>query len=275
MFYFGGYNLLLAGSNSIYSNISFMMIPAMLGMGQNGIYSICFYIGIIIEMPKRSMLQVISPIVSGLFKNNDIKGIEELYKKASLTLSVISTLFFIGILCNLNDLFLLIPKGPQLSQGFYVVIGVGLAKIIDLAFSINSDILIYSKYYKFNLYFFILTALLMLGLNYWLINLLGINGAAIAFLASTIFFNVLKFVLIKVKFHISPFTKGHFHLGISSLIISVFFWYLPLTDSVLLNLALRSVLITIFYIGLIYKLEISADVNGLVKSLVLKVINKK
>jgi O-antigen/teichoic acid export membrane protein len=162
LYKYGSFNLMMAGCNSIYANIGSAMIPAILGAAANGVFSICLYIGIIIEMPKRSMLQIITPILGKEFQNNNLKEVDNLYKKASLSLGVIGLLFFIGVVCNLRDLFSLIPNGETYSTGFYVVVWIALAKIIDMLFSFNSELIYYTKYYKYNLYFFLTISVIII-----------------------------------------------------------------------------------------------------------------
>lgn len=270
MYNFGGYNLLLAGSTSIFNNVSFLMLPALMDLGSNGVYSICFYIGIVIEMPKRSMGQIISPIFANEFKNENMENVQDLYHKSSLTLSVIACLFFIGILCNVNDLFTFIPRGDELVSGFWVVIIIALAKLVDLTYGFNSEILIYTRHYKYNLYMLLLTAVLTVVLNYVFVIQLGITGAALAYLATTLFFNVTKHYLLKTRMHMTPFSKSHLLLALVTLLIAGLFWYLPLTGSPLLNILLRSLLIAVIYMVVVYKLNISQDVNRLIQNLAKK-----
>lgn len=213
------------------------------------------------------MVQIISPILSREFKNNNLVEVNALYKRAAESLSVIATIFLLGVLVNLSDLFELIPKGGSISQGFYVVLFVAFAKLIDLTFSFNSEILIYSKYYKWNLYMFVATAALMLVLNYWWLPVWGINGAGLAFLISTTLFNFAKFLFLYWKYKFFPFTFGHLKLLVLALVLGIGAYYVPLTLPPLFNMIIRSILISILYLGMVYKLKISSDVNGIIKTI--------
>ncbi|MFT6866812.1 MAG: O-antigen/teichoic acid export membrane protein [Cyclobacteriaceae bacterium] len=273
LYKYGSFNLMMAGCNSIYANIGSAMIPAILGAAANGVFSICLYIGIIIEMPKRSMLQIITPILGKEFQNNNLKEVDNLYKKASLSLGVIGLLFFIGVVCNLRDLFSLIPNGETYSTGFYVVVWIALAKIIDMLFSFNSELIYYTKYYKYNLYFFLTISVIIISLNYYLIPEMGIDGAAISFIISTILFNGIKFIFIKMKFGMIPFTTKHIPLFMFALITFGIFWYLPISDSALFNIIVRSIAITVVFMSLVYMAGISDDINRLIKTNFKKYLN--
>jgi O-antigen/teichoic acid export membrane protein len=270
---FSTYSLALTASTSIYSNISFAMIASTLGNSLNGIYTVCFYIGVVIEMPKRSMAQIMSPILSKAYKENNFEKIESLYKRSSLTLGSIALLFFLGICCNLNDLFNLIPKGESFRLGTYVVFSVAVAKVVDMIFSVNSDIIIYSKYYKYNLLFFIPCALLIIWFNDLFLPTLGITGAGISFLLATVLFNVVKFIFIWYKFKIVPFSKGHISLFLVSGVIYAIFWFTPLTGNPIFDVILRSAGITILFLTSIYIFKISPDINNLIRVVFSKYLN--
>ncbi|MEP0369132.1 MAG: oligosaccharide flippase family protein [Cyclobacteriaceae bacterium] len=273
LFKLASFNTIMATCSSIYSNVSITMIPALLGTAANGVYSVCLYIGIVIEMPKRSMWQIITPIVGKEFTNNNLKEVESLYKKASLSLGVIGGLFLIGIITNLSDLFQLIPNGETYEAGFYVVVGVALSKFIDMLFSFNSELLYYTKYYKYNLYFYVIISIIIISLNRHLIPVWGINGAPIAFLISTILFNVMKFILIKSKLGMSPFSKTHWLLLLYAAGTFALFWHLPISSYPLFNIIARSIGITIVFVGLAYFSRLSPDINNLIKSICKKYLN--
>mgnify|MGYP004150682039 CR=1 FL=1 len=53
--------------NIIILNIDILMVSALLGLSNTGIYTTAFYIGIIIEMPRRAISQISLPIISNHF----------------------------------------------------------------------------------------------------------------------------------------------------------------------------------------------------------------
>ena len=107
----------------------------------------------IVEMPRRNMLKVISPIFSKAMQEQDMKQVNRMYKKGSITMAVFGALLFIGILTNLNDLFIFIPQGNGFSEGFWVVVAVCITKLIVMIFSFSQEIIVFSSYYKYALYF--------------------------------------------------------------------------------------------------------------------------
>lgn len=269
------YNLAASAGNSIYTNISFLLITTLIGLESNGIFTTCFYIGIIIELPNRAVLMITAPVVSREFKNKNYVEIENLYQRSSLTLGCIGFLFLIGIVCNIEDLFLMIPNGKVFSQGLYVVMAISFAKVFDMLFGLNGNILAYSEHYRVNVYFLLLSVAVLCILNLTLLPTIGINGAGIAFLVSTILFNLLKHYYIVRHLKISLFTKNHIWLLLIGFGTMLLFYFVSIWESPVLNIVGKSALISMFYGILIYKFNISRDINSFVKSIFKKYLNIK
>jgi O-antigen/teichoic acid export membrane protein len=77
---------------------------------------------------------------------------------------------------------------------------------MDVAFSVNSEILVFSKYYRFNLFATIGMSILIVVLNYWLIPIYGIDGAAMASALVMLLYNLTKFIFLKIRLGFSPFS---------------------------------------------------------------------
>jgi O-antigen/teichoic acid export membrane protein len=88
-----------------------------------------------------------------------------------------------------------------------VVFFIALGKLIDVAFSVNSEILVFSKFYRSNLFLTIAMSILIIGANYWLIPIFGIEGAAIGSAAVMLLFNLIKYLYLKVKIQVDPFSE--------------------------------------------------------------------
>lgn len=263
---FSTYAMALAGSFALINNISYDQISASLGLGMNGIFKICFFIGVVVEMPKRNMAKVLMPIISKAFKENDHSTIENTYKRGSITMSVIGFLFMIGIITNLEDLFAFIPKGSDFQLGFWVVIFVCLAKVALMVSSFAGEIINFSSKYHYNLIFQVLAACLLITLNYFIIPIWGINGAGLSYMISIFFHIILKALFVKKQLGIFPFTKSHTRLFLlSGLVFIGALWFeTPLPP--IISISVRSILTTLVFLYLIYTFKISEDINKLIHS---------
>lgn len=190
----------------IVQKIDFFMLGGTKGMLDTAVYSIGFYLAVLVEIPKRSLQQVSGPIVSQHLKENNLGALELLYKQSANNGLFGGVGVFLMILSITPLFFYYMPKGEIYLQSLGVVYMVGLAKIFEswgvTAFTILSN----SKFYFYGLINAVLNIFLAIYLNFLLIPTYGINGAAFATLI-TITVSILTSVLVVyVKFRLSPIT---------------------------------------------------------------------
>lgn len=255
--------IILSGSVAVLlMDFDKVMIPAYENISSNALYSVAIFIATVIAVPSRAMLQIIYPITAKLMSENKLKELNVLYKKSAITLQVIGGLVMLGIFLNINMLYRLIPGAY--SDGILVVFLIGLSKFYDVILGNNNAIILNTKYYKWVLSFGLLLVFMMIGLNMIFIPLYGIDGAALATLISVFIYNTIKLVFVVKKMKLFPFTVNT--LKSFAIIIGVFlaFYFWDFSFHPLVSIALKSVLITLVYGIVNYKLKISADVNGVV-----------
>jgi O-antigen/teichoic acid export membrane protein len=272
---FAIYSMSLAVSFAVLNNTSYNQISSIMGDAYNGIFVTCFFIGVIVEMPRRNMARVINPMISNAMNEGDIKHTEVLYKKSSITMAVIGALLFIGIMTNLDTLFTFIPKGADFSKGFGVVLAVCAAKLISMISSFSGEIINFSKHYRFNLLFQVIAALFLIVLNYYLIPIYGLNGVALSYFLTILLHSLVKYQYVQSKFDIHPFMRSHIKLVVISAITFVIFYFFNSGLNAIIDILIRSVLTTIFFTFLIYKMKVSVDINQLIDALLLRLKGSK
>ncbi len=256
--------IIVAGSAAgILLEIDKFMIPQMEKIAQVAYYSVGIYIASVIAIPTRAMQQITIPITAKDMNDNNIIEVEKLYKQSSINLLVIGGLFFLLINLNISDMYELINK-PQFTKGIWVVLIISVSKLMELALGTGNAILVNSSYYKIFFYLSLAMAISVVILNKWLISLMGIDGAALATFIVIILYSVIKIFYIKSKFKIQPFDISTIKLLllISGLFIAFYFW--NFTFYPLINIVIKSVIITVLYSVFIKKLHISKDINSLV-----------
>lgn len=261
-----------AGSANIVLNIDQIMISSALGLEANGIYSTVFYFAVMIELSRRVITQITTPLVSDSLENQNLPAIEKIYKQTSINQMVVGGLFFIGLVCNLDNVFELMSNGGEFAKGKSVVYFIGLSKVMEMAFANSSPIISMSKYYKFNVITIAILAILMVGLNLVLIPKYGISGAAFASMLALFIFGVIKMIFIKVKFGFSPFTwKNGLLLAIGAVVLFIGS-VLPSFENALLDLAIRSTLVGVLYCGAVYGFKVSKEINDGILHLKKKIV---
>lgn len=261
---YGIYSMLLAGSFAIVNNVSYHQIATALGAAKTGIYTTCFFIGILVEMPKRNMAKVVSPLLSQMIANKDLTAVKGLYKRSSITLACMGSLLAIGIITNISDLFNLIPKGSDFSEGYWLIVYVCLAKLLLMASSFSGEIISFSPWYRYNLYFQMLSALALIILNILLIPTMGISGVGLSYVLTILFHVFLKGIFVLLRYRVSPFGKAHLHLIFISLGVLLLGYWIQLQMHPTITIFIRSILISVVFILLIYYFKISQDINTLI-----------
>lgn len=250
----------LAGfSNVLVQSIDIIMVNDYMGLSFTGVYTISFFFGALILIPMRTMGKIGSVVIADAWKRNDRKMISDIYRKSSLSLSIIGILLFIGIWGNIENVFHLV--GDEYRPGKYVIFFIALANLTDIIMGLSSHIIVNSKYFRWQTYLIAILAVIVVISNFLLIPVFGITGAALASFVSKFIFNGMKFVFIYRRFGFQPFIPKHLLL----LAIGAAAWYIstfiPPFSNFVVDIIIRSTVITILFMVPVYLFRISNDVN--------------
>lgn len=242
-----------------------VMIPLYIKIENNALYSVAIFIATVIAVPSRAMLQIIYPITARLMNEEKWDELNDLYKKSAINLQVFGGLIMLGIFLNIKELYKIIPG--EYSGGIAVVFIIGLTKFYDVILGNNNAIILNTKYYRMVIFFGLLLVFMMVVLNMLLIPPYGIEGSAWATLISVMVYNTLKLGFVVKKMNMYPFTINTIKsFGIIIGIFAAFyFWDFPFHP--MINIGLKSTLITAIYVYVNYKLIISEEINGVVDKL--------
>ncbi|WP_179353667.1 oligosaccharide flippase family protein [Winogradskyella vidalii] len=257
--------MIIAGSVAmLILDIDKFMIGLMLpDIEQVAYYSVAIFIATVIAVPQRAMHQIMLPLTAKYLNENDKVALEDLYKRSSVTLLVVSGFIFLLIILNINQLYEILPE--EFTGGLFVVLIVSLAKLYDNSLGNNNAILFNSDYYRMVLFFGVLLAIMAIVLNALFIPVYGIEGSAFATFLAVFIYNTIKIIFVKRKFNMLPFSKASVKIvGVLSALLFVFyFWEFPFHPIV--NIILKSGLIGVIYVVLIYKLQVSEDISSQIK----------
>lgn len=273
-----GYGLLGSLGNKLANQIDIIMVASLVDLRFAGIYSVALTISMVIDVPRRALSKIISPILAEALKKDDRKEIKMLYQKSALNQLIVGLYIFLGIWVSVDFLFGMMSKGDEYILGKYVILFLGMSKLVDMVSGINGEIIVLSKYYRYQSFFIFCLAIFNVAANLLWIPMFQVNGAALATLSSLTLFNILKFILIKRKYDLHPFTKEVFGVCVVGLVTYGVTQIMPMTSHNFINIFINSVLVTIIYGSLILYLRLSPDINDLVEQgwqKVIKGIGKK
>jgi O-antigen/teichoic acid export membrane protein len=266
------YSLFIILSGSIANmllDIDKTMINQYIKIENIAYYTVAIFIATVIAVPSRAMHQITYPITAKLMAEDKHEELNELYKKTSITLQIIGGLVLVGILVNINQMYLLLPK--NYSTGIFVVFTIGISKYFDLILGNNNAIIFNSKYYKAVLFLGLFLAFLAISLNKILIPIYGINGAAIATLSSITLYSLAKLLFVVIKMKLFPFSNNSVYSLIVLIVTFFLFYFWEFAFHPILNIFFKSSLVVLFYVFVNYKLKLSSDFNAVLSSILKKV----
>lgn len=263
--FFGGVASILV------NNIDIIMLSSLAGLSDTGIYAIAFYIGSAITIPRKSIFQISSPVISDAFKNKNFDLIDKVYRQSALNLIIAGGLVFCGVIANIDNLMNLLPS--EYTGGILVIIIIASANVFDMACGVNGAIILNSKHYRFDLYSTLILIVITVLLNYWLIPIYGILGAAIGTASAIAIYNILKLFFVWIKFSMQPFEKRIFPVILIGAITLGIIFQIPTLYNTYADILIRSIIICGIYLVPIIGLEISEQFNQLVFDSIRNVTN--
>ena len=242
-----------------------------LGLAATGVYSIAANFATVIAVPATALYKVSGTLIAESWKSNDLKNIATIYQKSCLNQLIAGCLVFVGVAANLPNVFRFLPAGYE--AGYYVILWLGLGKLIDMATGVNGIILNTSRYYLYDSLFFVGLTFFTIGVNNYLIPRFGINGAAVGGALATLLYNLARTLFVGFAFRMQPFTWRN----ITVVVLGGVIWWISVQTPYptaadpkwrfILDIAWRSALITGLFGGLVVGLKLSSEVNQTVESL--------
>lgn len=255
--------ILIAGSVAmILLDLDKVMIEHYLPIENVAVYGIAVYIATVISVPQKAMHQIVHPLTAGLLNEKDKAGLEDLYKRSSLSLLVISAIIFILIIVNLNQLYALIPEEYQISTS--IVLLISMVKLYDNMLGNNNSILFNSDYYRLVLGVGVVLAILAFIFNIIFIPRFGILGAAIATFLAFFIYNTSKIFIVSQKFGMHPFSLKTGYILLFTAFLTAAFYYWDFHFHPIVNMILKSLVVTLVYVIIAFKFKFSEDINLLI-----------
>lgn len=274
------YTLFLIATSLASNLIPFLntfFVSGKLGLAVAGINTIAVYIASMVEIPYRSLAAISRPHISQGMKDNNRKEVDTLVKNVSLHQFLASAFIFFMIWINIDLLYKLIPNGNVYVEAKFVVFILALVKIINTSFNVGATVLSYSRYYYYSLLFTVILTVTAIFANVKLIPLFGMEGAALASLTSYLIYYAFLLSFVSWKVGVSPFSVKEFYTlliivslfllnGLSQKYLSVYL--ISLFDSEMIGMILdsvaRTLILSVIGIVVIYKLNISRQVNDII-----------
>ncbi|SHM51633.1 lipopolysaccharide biosynthesis protein [Myroides odoratimimus] len=224
-----------------------LMIPYFISYEANGTYNIGVTLASTLAIPATGVFALYAPIISDLIKRAELRTLNMKYKEVARNLFFIGMLLFSCVVVGIEPLFQLLPTYDKLAPSLPIIYLLGINVVINMSTGFNTEIISYSKYYRFNLVSILSLMVLNVVLNYVLLAYtdLGIFGVGLASLLSLTLFNIAKTYYIYQKMKLWPFDTNFFKLLLLMLTFVVIIFSIPNSSHPLLVLVLKVGLVII------------------------------
>ena len=241
-----------------------LFINTYLGEAEVGIYSIASFFAVLITLPGRSVSKISIPFLAEAWKKDDLDTIDDLYVRSSISQYAVGLLIFIGLMVNLENIFRLLPEAYSGSAAVIILISFG--NLVSGSAGVNGVLLSTSSLYRYQTWLmFILIALFVLT-SIIFIPLFGITGAALAAMISNIIYSMLGVVLTGRRFGLWPYRTAHLKMTLVGLAAMAAGYLMP-QISLIPDILLRSLLVTLIYVAGVWFWKLSDDLNGVADSI--------
>ncbi|MFM7016214.1 MAG: lipopolysaccharide biosynthesis protein [Bacteroidota bacterium] len=230
-----------------------------------GIYTVVAFVSTIIEAPLNAFDKIASAKIAFAWEEKNLKEINDIYYKSSLYMFIVGGFLFINVNANIRDLLSFLPDGYE--QAWMVVIILSIAALYNMATGLNAAILFTSEKYKWGAGLLISLAVLAIVLQNVFIPMLGMNGAAAATALSSFFYNTMLLWYVHKHFNLMPFTNENLKVLLTVVVLGIIGFYMPSFDNKIVSILYKSILLSLTYAFIIYRLKIAMELQSMLISL--------
>lgn len=231
-------------------------------------YGLAFYLGSLILAPARALTPISFPVMANAWKKGNKEAVKTIYHKSALNSLLVGGALFWAMWLVLDDVYTFLPD--KYAGGKTVFLIIGLSRVFGTSMGLNGLVINTSSIYRVNIPFSIITTVVAIAANYFLIPIYGINGAALAVLSIAVVDNLMKFLILLIKYKMQPFQKSNL---VALLVISlpgVIVYVLPFAFPPLLNIIVVGGLYFVLFLPLVMYSNVSPDISDLAKRLLSK-----
>lgn len=252
--------MLTAGAQQLIQNLDSMMLGAMAGLNEVGVYGVYLSIALLVVLPERSLMRILFPVANEALQTENWQRVNELYSKSALIQLIAGLWIFGGIWINETGLYQFL-KSEEYRNNFLIFVLLGLNYLINMGFGMNSYIILGTRHYRVETGLNVLLLILTILFNYLLIRAHGAIGAAGATLLSITLINLARWAYIRWHFKLSPFSWRNLAVSCWGGLLIVVSLQIPQQMAWHADLVLRSLAFSVLYFCPIIAFRISPDLN--------------
>ncbi len=256
---------------SVATNIDKIIMNNLMELSNIGVYTVAFYLGALVVVPSRIIIKIAGTVIAEAWKVKDVELIKKVYYQSSINQFIIGMFIFAGIYANIDNIIGIL--GNDYATSRWVIFFIGIGYVLEMISGVSSSVVFTSKHYKVEAIVILIRVISLIICLYVCIPLWGITGAAIAVMLSLFFSNLFRHLFLHKKYGMQPVNS--YHLVVFLFFASMVFGlgFIP-QQALIIDILIRSILLSIFSVIFIYYSAATADVKQIIKSRLEEMINR-
>ncbi|MCD6012634.1 MAG: polysaccharide biosynthesis protein [Flavipsychrobacter sp.] len=269
MSHFAWYHFLLTASIVMINYMDAMALPLYdkNGFKSVAIYGVAAFIISFIQLPFKALMPASFTVLAKAFNDNDMDKAKDIFRRASVNILIPCVGMAVLIYCNLSNAVTVINNDYSAITPVVIILSIG--RLFEIATGMTDQVLSIAKYYKFNFYLSLLLMVVLFGMLRVLIPHYGLYGAAMGTSITVILFNFIKFLFIRKKLDMQPFSRNTILVIVAALPAFAAGYFFPhffdqtrhIYVRTFADVCIRSTIIVIVYMLMLWWLKPSADLR--------------
>lgn len=252
------FGVLVGASSTIIISVDRFMLNEMVGTEAVGVYGQMAFAAILVSMVSRGVKRISVTVLAESWNANERTNIADIYRKSCLNQMLIAFFILIVGWACIGPATELLGKYEEAT---YVFLFLGLGQLFEMMTGVNAEIIGTSSYYKYNTYFNLTLAFLVIVFNYIFISLWEIEGAAFASALAVVLVNIIRWLFLYRKFEFQPF-DGRFLLAtLPGVVLMLAISFLPIDLAPAYQIMVYFLAVTVIYWSIVIGLGLSEEIN--------------
>lgn len=247
---YSSYSLVASIGSYLAFRIDGFLIPQFLTMQHNGVFSMAALLASAVAIPSTGITALNLNSISALIYHSDTAKLGDLYIKSAKDAFFYCSFVFILVWISLplvTSFHSVLYSQMEQFETIVAILGIGI--LVNISTGFNTEIITYSKYIRYNIFFILLLSVVNIAATIWFLKFTqwALIGVAISMSLSLILYNLSKLIFIKLKFNIWPFDMRYFIMILCFICISTILFFIPYIYSNVFIFFIKLALALIFY----------------------------
>jgi len=268
---FAGYHTLTMVSSMLLLQLDAILLGPLDANGFEAVavYSVATLAVSMVRNPARALSLASLPALTQSYNEGNLPGLRDLFRRSSVNMQVMGLGMFALIYINIDNVQEVMAMiKPGYDQIRYLIMILMIGQLADMVSGLNFELLTISQYYRFTFWLSLGLLAVVFVLNFFLIKALGIYGAAWATTMGLVLFNIVKTWYLWHKMRMLPFGRESLLAVVFVAAAALVAWLVPDIGNVFADVAVRSAVFCLLAWYLLYKGEVSKELNGITDNLI-------